>query len=221
MFFDRRCPVCGRSHRTVCRTCLDQFELLAGMSAPRIDHLTPLFSYDDASSRLILAAKNGGRRDLLRWAGGHLGNAVAPSAGAGDIEVVTWVPAHPEQRRSRGYDQGQILAGAVASRLGVRSRRLLVRRGGSTRKGLGRVDRLAGPTVQSRRPFRGNVLLVDDVMATGASLARCADVLRSAGAGRVFGAVVAASTTKTPDRSAEVGSSIYIGTSSGKGPEAT
>ncbi len=222
MFFDRRCPVCGQPHRTICAPCVDLLRLAPELDVPWLDRLVPLFFYDDAAARLILAAKNGGRRDLLRWAGGHLGAAFAgPGDAARSIDVVSWVPAHPEQRKTRGYDQGQLIARAVGSRLGVRARPLLVRRSGASRKGLGRIDRLAGPEVQVRRRVRGSVLLVDDVMATGASLERCADVLRSAGADHVSGAIIAASTPKSGGQPAQPASTIYIGSSSGRSPEAT
>lgn len=197
MFFDRRCPVCGQSHRTICVACVDSFELLGDLTVPWLDRLTPLFSYDDPSSRLILAAKNGGRRDLLGWAGRHLGSAILAHPVPVAIDIVTWVPAQPNQRRQRGYDQGQLLARAVARRIRVPSRPLLARGSGASRKGLGRHDRLQGPEVRSRGTARGSVLIVDDVMATGASLERSAEVLRSAGAERVSGAIVAAATTNS------------------------
>ena len=220
MFFDRRCPVCGRPHRTVCVVCIDSLQLVADLPVPWLDRLTPLFVYDDASARLVLAAKNGGRRDLLRWAGGHLGRAVAARSDT-TVDVVTWVPAHPEQRRARGYDQGHVLARAVAKHLGLRAKPLLSRRSGTSQRGLSRADRLSGPEVRGRRRVRGSVLLIDDVMATGASLERCADVLRSAGAERVSGAIVAVSTPKSGGLPAPLGSTIYIGSSSGNRPQAT
>lgn len=220
MFFDRRCPVCGQPHRTVCVGCIDSLQLSDDILVPWLDRLTPLFLYDDASARLILAAKNGGRRDLLRWAGSHLGSAVATRSQS-TIDVVTWVPAHPSQQRTRGYDQGQVLARAVAKRLGVRAKPMLQRRGGVSQKGLGRVDRLAGPDVGCRRPVQGSVLLIDDVMATGASLERCAASLRSAGAQQVSGAIVAASTSNSDSWSAPPSSTIYIGNVMGVRPQTT
>lgn len=220
MFFDRRCPVCGEPQRTVCVACVDTLQLSADLPAPWLDRLTPLFVYDEASARLILAAKNGGRRDLLRWSGHQLGVVVAAGAGVG-VDVVTWVPAHPDQVRVRGFDQGQILAQAVAKQLGRRAKPMLRRRGGVSRKGLGRAERLAGPQVRCRRPVGGHVLLVDDVMATGTSLKRCAVALRMSGAARVSGAVVAASPPNSGGLPAPLDSTIYIGSSPGIRPQST
>lgn len=227
MFFDRRCPVCGKAQRTVCRPCVDQFELVPAAEADELAvvglaSLTSLFRYDETSSRLILAGKNGGRRDLLRWAGTHLAGVIERELAAADqIDAVTWVPAHPEQRSTRGYDQGEVLARAVARQLSCRSRPLLSRRAGASRKGLPRIDRLAGPAVEVSRSVSGAVLLVDDVMTTGTSLERCAAALLDAGAEQVFGAVVAASTERSAGLRAQNDSRIYIGTSSGNRPQAT
>lgn len=208
MLFDRRCPVCGEPHRTVCVRCVDRLSLAPAADPYWADHLTQLFVYDDAAARVVLAAKNGGRRDLLRWAGRLLAARIPVDS---PIDGITWVPAHPDQRRVRGYDQGELLARAIGKRLGVRVRPLLLRRGGATRKGLDRLDRLAGPDVSARRAVNGHVLLIDDVIATGSSLRRSADALRNAGASSVSAAVVAASPSKSGALPAPLGSTIYIG----------
>jgi predicted amidophosphoribosyltransferase len=106
-------------------------------------------------------------------------------------DLVTWVPAAPVNRRRRGYDQSEVLARRVAHRLGVPAMRLLARRGGAQTSAT-REERLTGPILAVRRAVRGAVLVVDDVVTSGASLATAAAGLRSAGAGRVDAVVVAA-----------------------------
>lgn len=116
--------------------------------------------------------------------------------------VVTWAPTSPQRRRRRGYDQAQILAQHTATLLGLRCQRLLVHRSdrrvqtGATREERSqRAERFrAVPFEGTAASFRlGQVLLVDDVMTTGATLSGAARVLRDVGAPSVH-AVVAAIT---------------------------
>ncbi|MGH9750070.1 MAG: ComF family protein, partial [Candidatus Polarisedimenticolia bacterium] len=112
-------------------------------------------------------------------------------------DVVVPVPLHFWRRYRRGFNQSQILAQALARHLGLPvAPRLLARpRAGRRQVGLGRAERLralAGCFVAPAGKTRGlRVLLVDDVMTTGATLQACAAALRRAGAASVLGCVVA------------------------------
>lgn len=116
---------------------------------------------------------------------------------AAGINLVVPVPLHWWKRWRRGYNQSELIAGRLAQRLGVPCRRLLKRiRGGSILAGLSRSERLD----RMRHAFRSRwrvglrgevVLLVDDVLTTGATSGAAARALRKAGAGCVVLAVVA------------------------------
>jgi len=153
-----------------------------------LDRLVALHRYDGVVRALVLAAKNGGRRQLLHRLGVDL---AALALGLGPVDVVTWVPASRHRARQRSYDQGRLLARGVASAIGLPARRLLIRRPGPARIGAGRLDRLGGPDLRCPLRCSGTVLLIDDVVTTGASLASAAAALRLAGAERVIGLVVA------------------------------
>ena len=116
-------------------------------------------------------------------------------AAAPDCPVVTWVPAAPGSRRRRGYDQGRLLARALAVELGGRARPLLLRGPGRAQTGRNRAQRLAGPALRAPLTPRGDpghpVVLVDDVVTTGASMAAAVGALRLAGHRRVVAVAVA------------------------------
>lgn len=148
--------------------------------------------YDATTRRLVLAGKNGSRRDVLRVLGHRLG--LAPVLQTGSFDVITWVPASRSAARRRGYDQGRLLATAVGGCLGVPVRRLLARDDWSAQAGLSRTDRLIGPSLRPTAPRSVDgrrVLVVDDVVTTGTSLAAVATVLRRVGATSVVAAAVA------------------------------
>jgi predicted amidophosphoribosyltransferase len=98
------------------------------------------------------------------------------------VDLVTWAPTSPRRARRRGYDQAEAIAQAVGRELGVPCRRLLYRSHGSAQTGKSRADRLVGPVFRARSPRPGlAVLVVDDVVTTGATLRAAAQALRSAG----------------------------------------
>jgi predicted amidophosphoribosyltransferase len=119
------------------------------------------------------------------WAGwGPLAAALARRVAADppDVDVVTWVTTPPARARRRGGDHAEVLARSVASAASAPLARLLdARPAGSDRDRYTATTSLPG----------SHVLLVDDVVTTGATAVRAARVLRSAGAGRIVLAVLA------------------------------
>lgn len=102
--------------------------------------------------------------------------------------AIVAVPAHPVRRRTRGFDPAELLARALARRTGLPLERAL-RRGVAPSRQLGasreRRRDAARLQFQARGPAPRNVILVDDVHTTGATLAACALALKQAGAERV------------------------------------
>ena len=202
----RRCPVCRREAGPVCSRCLGSTTPVGPIDRmPGVERAVALFRYDAAVQAMILAAKNHGRRDILNHLGWLLAQRVdqtqflAPpeSAGTG-APLVTWIPASHAGRRRRGYDQSQILANVVAARLGLRCSRLLVRERGRSQTGRSRAARLDGPGFRVTRSgcsravqAASSVLVVDDVITTGASMAAAVAALAEVGVGPATGAALA------------------------------
>lgn len=114
-----------------------------------------------------------------------LAEAMAATLDGVTVDAVTWVPLSRERLASRGYDQAAALARALAPRLGVRAAPLLARvreTGAQARRG--RAERAVAVAGAFAAPehLHERVLLVDDVLTTGATAAECARVLRAAGA---------------------------------------
>jgi predicted amidophosphoribosyltransferase len=133
-----------------------------------------------------------------------LGEAMATVWTPSDVDVVTWVPLSPRRRAERGFDQAHELASVVAPRLGLPALALLARDADdrSTQARRDRAGRLAAMEgrFRVRVPVRGTVLLVDDVLTTGATASACAAVLERGGADRVY--VLTAARALTPRPSA-------------------
>jgi predicted amidophosphoribosyltransferase len=102
-------------------------------------------------------------------------------------EVVVWPPCDARERRRRGFDHAEVLARGVGGRLGLPARPVLRRtRKAVDQASLGAGDRrtnLLGAFEALAAPEA--VLMVDDVVTTGATLQACASALRAAGTGQI------------------------------------
>ena len=105
--------------------------------------------------------------------------------------VLTWVPARPPDNYRRGFDHAALLAQGLAKRLGLPAAPLLERRDAALdQAGLGAEDRRRNlEHAFGGRGASGPVVLVDDVVTTGATLSACGRALLGAGATAVEGVV--------------------------------
>jgi ComF family protein len=114
-------------------------------------------------------------------------------------DVLTWVPVHPSRRRERGFDQAELLAQHMGRVLELPAAALLQRRQRtSAQHALGRSERAANTasafsaTGEAAGRYRGAwVVVIDDILTTGATLAGCAAALAEGGSAAVSAATVA------------------------------
>jgi predicted amidophosphoribosyltransferase len=187
------CAGCDTPGPVLCRPC--RFALIARHEPPAPPGVLVAVPFAGRARDVLLGFKYRNRRPVAGHLAGLLVNRLARSGQR--VDVVTWAPTGGRRRRGRGYDQAELIARQVARQLGVPCRRLLERDAAAqVQTGRSRAGRLDGPRFRARpRLPPGWVLVVDDVVTTGATLLAAEHALRAAGATTVVRAAVAA----TPD----------------------
>jgi ComF family protein len=160
-----------------------------------VDLCRAVLAYEDAGRELVARLKYRNARTTMQWLVFQMALLVDVDTHA--VDVVTWIPTTTARRHDRGFDQAQLLAKGLARRLFRPCRPLLVRAHGPPQTGRSAIERLSGPELTTRHNVRNRaprrVLVVDDVITTGATIGTAARTLRAVGVEHIT--VIAAART--------------------------
>lgn len=196
-FFPPKCAVCGEiGYGLLCPRCEEELKeafspkhFLSYGGNAYADAMTSLFSYQAyAPKKLILLWKKMDHPEFFvifspyiqKWYRKH--PLKQP--------VVTYLPRRKEAKREKGFDQAEKFAAVLSRSLNIPMETLLIRQGRSkSQHSLPREKRqgnVAGAFRPNRKLTGETVLLVDDIVTSGASAKEAARVLKKAGAQKVF-----------------------------------
>jgi len=214
--FPRRCPVCDGIvvpwGEKICDSCLGKMKLLTAPWCMKCGkkllkegeycsdclgrkHLflrgRSLYEYDSAALS-IYRFKYGGRREYADWYGEQLVDYLGDFIRSVNPDCLIPVPLHKKRKSQRGYNQAEVLAKAVGSRLGIPVLGNLVLRRKNTKplkyeNPEGRQNNLKKAFIMSQNDVKlKRVIIVDDIYTTGSTMDALSGVLREAGIREIY-----------------------------------
>lgn len=195
------CPLCTRSlvgaEQTVCCNCEKKLEQCLLTPAEQLSAHEPLklcisaFSYEDPAKELIHILKYRSDTTVAPLLGLYLAKTLLDVLHRPCWDVIIPVPMQPGRQADRGYNQAELLAKAVAHhwQSPIRNDLLFrIREDGSQTKRTAaeRREAITRVFVASPLAYGKHILLVDDVLTTGATASACAKALLEAGAAEVI-----------------------------------
>ena len=201
--FPRKCTFCekilSKEETDFCHDCRNSSDIFkkSKRNIPFVAHWTGIWYYRDNVRYSIHRFKFGNARRYAEAYARILAIKLLQEELA-DFDLLTWVPIARPRKFKRGFDQSQLLACALGKELGQKPIRLLRKirstppQSGIPDAAMRRANVLGAYKAVSRDTIRGKrILLLDDVVTTGATASECAKTLLTAGAKEVILATVA------------------------------
>lgn len=205
LLFPPRCAFCGKILRTgetgMCAACQEKLPWLTGVAAEQklefISNCVSALRYQGEVRDSIHRYKFKGLKGYAGLYGSLTAQCVKDHL-VGEYDLISWVPLSEKRKKERGYDQAFLLAQAAALELEMAAVETLRKarhtdaqsglEGAAERRAnvLGAYEAFDPELIADKR-----ILLIDDVVTTGATLSECARVLRTAGAKGVVCATLA------------------------------
>lgn len=180
-----QCPSCGGVNDGVldiCRQCLNDL--------PPWSEAASGILFEKIGREIIHSMKYNGNVALVRYLAGSMVDAYKRSI-KNKIDFIVPVPMYWSRELFRGYNQAELLAGKVSKLLDLKYRKILKRtKNTSTQTALSKKERLKNmnnvfKVVDKKNLKDSTILLIDDVMTSGATLSACTLMLLESGAKKV------------------------------------
>ena len=204
LLFPTKCILCGRllerNEKDLCSDCRGNAPVcpVSRTKLPFIHGWVALWHYEDHARASILRYKFQNRRGYAKIYGKLLADKLQQEYPEG-FDLITWVPISTLRKLNRGFDQVELLANAVGAHLQQKPLRILKKirhnrpQSGITGQAHRKANVLGAYKVIHEQLAGKRVLLLDDIITTGATAGECARMLLTAGAKEVIvGAVAAA-----------------------------
>lgn len=204
LLFPPKCTLCRRvlekSETDLCRACRETAPEFTGsrFSIPFVTRWTALWHYEGTVRQSLLLYKFHHTPSLAPAYGRLLAMKLVQEFGS-DFDILTWIPISRQRKRRRGYDQVKLLADAVGKELAIPPLLTLKKiRNNPPQSGIiGHAQRKANvlgiyKALDPQAISGKRILLLDDIVTTGATASECARVLLTAGAKEVSCAAIAA-----------------------------
>lgn len=178
----------GKNKLYICPQCLK--------SKPKFDKCVSVVRYNDASKKIILPFKHADKTNYAKIMGRMIAANISPFISK--VDFIVPVPIHLKRMLKRKYNQSALLVNVISSITGKPALfNTLIRTKFKESQGHLSIDdrklnvRGAFDIKNSFKIKGKNILIIDDVFTTGATINECAKVLKSAGARRIFVATFA------------------------------
>jgi len=191
---DPLCDYCGLPLPAFEASCTSSL-CLRSPNERTLDRVRSVFRHSQGARQGVLRLKYKGVSSVTEWLVRELTGA-AQRHKLDKANAVVAVPLHPKRQRERGYNQAGLLAQGVAHYLNLPLYEDILVRRRETRSQVGLGGRERSENVLLAFAWQGhslagqNLLIVDDVCTTGATLSECARVLKEAAAAQVWGLTV-------------------------------
>lgn len=200
--FPPLCCICGKSadkYPFLCESCFRELPVYAKQPDTAVLHgehpaedVISMYLFDSKVQHMIHMLKYGDMPFVGNYLGRHIAELLQNSECAVSCDVLLPVPLHPLRKRERGYNQACQIARGISRiwKLPVETRLVKRKKNTGSQTKLNRLERQENMReafcLHKKRKVPKHICIVDDVFTTGATTMAVADLLKKAGAEKVY-----------------------------------